>query len=145
MTDPTRQTGMGLWSDAKSLIEAASILQAHPKFEISSAAYWLAGHGLEEVLKAYLLSRGASHRMLKAIGHDLELAVEAAILAGLESLRPLSVEERDLVGLLNVEYKAKELEYRVTGSKHRPPLDRLITLGAELCGATRAVCRATVP
>ena len=65
MTDDDRTTGMGLWVDARDMIAAAKVVSAVPKLATSSPVYYLAGHGIEEALKAFLLARGQSLKDLR--------------------------------------------------------------------------------
>jgi hypothetical protein len=77
-----RTTGMGLWTDAKNMLAAAKLVSADE--HLVTPAYYLAGHGIEEVFKAYLRSHGHSIGKLKKIGHKLVCAQDEAIRCGFE-------------------------------------------------------------
>jgi hypothetical protein len=65
MTNDERTTGMGLWTDAKDMLAAAKLVSADE--HLVTPAYYLAGHGIEEVFKAYLRSHGHSLGKLKKL------------------------------------------------------------------------------
>ncbi|EAR22125.1 hypothetical protein [Nitrococcus mobilis] len=100
-----------------------------------SPAYYLAGHGLEVVLKAYLRSCGRSLKALRPIGHDIEKAADEAAAQGLEQHYQFSPEDRAAIASLNTYYKAKHFEYRVTGYKSLPAPKALLALGTRLLAA----------
>lgn len=144
MDDDARTTGMGLWTDAREMLEAAEIVVASPDLHISSPSFYLLGHGLEVALKAYLRSKGQTLKSLRVIGHDLEKAVEQAAVYGLSERYTLSAEDVAAIALLNPYYKAKHFEYRVTGYRSLPSPDDLLQLGRRILAAIRPICEASV-
>ena len=88
-----------------------------PNHDISSVRYYLYCHGIELGLKSFLVSQGATDKILRKIGHDLIRALKAALCYDL-----LAFEDKDLELLewLNSYYKDKEFEYLFVGSKSYP-------------------------
>ena len=77
---------------------------------------FLIGHGLELAYKAVLLVDGATEKDLKQIGHDLvrcRRKVQVCRPSLLEDLEEPGTEE--IVGMIGPYYKAKALEYHMTG------------------------------
>lgn len=144
MTDDERTTGMGLWTDARQMLKAAKVLSENPDLAGSSPAYFLAGHGIEEVFKAYLRACGISLKELRCIGHNLEHALGAAVSHGIEGVCALTSQDKAIVAVLNQYYKAKHFEYRVTGYKILPQLSDLLSLGQRVLAAIKPVCEASV-
>lgn len=143
MDDESRTTGMGLWTDAREMFEAAGAIINQPKLEFSSPSYYLLGHGLEVALKAYLRCRGRSLSNLRAIGHDLRKALQEAVDGGLADYYPLSDSDAIAIDMLSPYYRAKHFEYRVTGYKQLPSPQTLLTLGDGLLAAIRPICEAS--
>lgn len=144
ITDEDRTTAMGLWTDARDMLAAASVVCAEARLESSSPVFYLAGHGIEEVFKAFLRCHGHSLQDLKNIGHNLDHALRAATSRGFEDLFPLTAQDKAMIGQLNVYYKAKHFEYRVTGTQTLPRPQDLITLGERMLASIREVCEASV-
>ena len=144
MDDDDRTTGMGLWTDAREMFEAATLVASDSALAISSPSYYLAGHGLEVVLKAYLRSCGHSLKALRSIGHDIETAAQEAVARGLDQHYTLSPEDLAAIALLNTYYKRKHFEYRVVGYQRLPAPETLISLGTKLLAAIRRTCEASV-
>ena len=77
---------------------------------------FLIGHGLELAYKAVLLVDDATEKDLKQIGHDLvrcRREVQVSRPGLLEDLEEPGTEE--IVGMIGPYYKAKALEYHMTG------------------------------
>jgi len=144
ITDEERTTGMGLWTDARDMLAAAKLVCAEPRLANSSPVFYLAGHGIEEVFKAFLRCHGHSLKDLKNIGHNLDHALGAATSHGFEDLFPLTAQDKAMIGRLNVYYKAKHFEYRVTGTQTLPQPQDLISLGERMLGSIKGVCEASV-
>lgn len=144
MDDDSRTTGMGLWTDAREMFQAATLVINEPNLKFSSPAYYLLGHGLEVALKSYLRSHGRSLKDLRAIGHDLSKALQDAVDCGLVDCYPLSDSEASALALFTPYYKAKHFEYRVTGYKQLPSPQSLLDLGNHLLAAIRPICEASV-
>ena len=98
------------------------------------------GYYRDSPTKSYVRARGATLSCLKSIGHDLNLAREWAQAAGLGDLVKLSAADVAAISLLNNYYKAKEFEYRVTGSKRYPRTEDLIALLERILSATKRTC-----
>ncbi|MFT6910714.1 MAG: hypothetical protein ACJAS1_007447 [Oleiphilaceae bacterium] len=143
MNQSERQTGMGLWTDSREMLEAANVLM--PKgISLMRPIYYLLGHSLEVGVKGFLLSHGATQKDIRGIGHDLTLAIEEANLLGLEPYFQFTMEQIKSVKLLNSYYKAKELEYRVTGYKSFPDATTFAEMIHDLLVAIKPVCRVSV-
>ncbi len=98
-------------------------------------ALYLAGHGIELSLKAYLRHHQVSVRQLQKLGHDLDRCYRRAVELGLHDvIKPHGAEEGAL-GLLNGLYAAKELEYIRTGMKHFPTFALISRLAVTLHNA----------
>ena len=98
------------------------------------------GHAIELSFKSYLRAKGATLDCLKGIGHDLILGLDWAHTAGLVDVIKLTEHDRALVLLLNGYYKAKEFEYRVTGTKKYPHASDLINFLERILVAIEPVC-----
>ena len=144
MDDDDRTTGMGLWTDAREMFEAATLVANSPSLATSSPSYYLAGHGLEVVLKAYLRSCGHSLKALRDIGHDIEAAAREAVDHELGQHYTLSPEDLAAIALLSTYYKRKHFEYRVVGYQRLPDPEALVSLGTKLLAAIRRTCEASV-
>ena len=144
MDDDHRTTGMGLWTDAREMLQAAELVAGDRSLALSSPAFYLAGHGLEVAFKSYLRCCGHSLKALRAIGHDLEAAAQEASAQGLDQYYRLSIQESAAIALLSPYYKAKHFEYRVAGYQSLPDPVSLIALGNKLLAATRDRCIASV-
>jgi hypothetical protein len=121
-----RQTPRGLVTHAREYLSAAKIVAASAGFDDAHGGlkrrglhhpyYFLAGHSIELSLKAMLLADGLTHARLKKIGHDLEKAWRCARnISANASRRELFDAYEDDLKLLNIHYREKDLEYRMTG------------------------------
>jgi len=144
MADESRTTGMGLWTDANQMLAAAKHLASVKGFEFSQPLYYLLGHALELSFKCYVRAKGATLSCLRSIGHDLDLALDWALTAGLADIVQITEKDRGVISLMNGYYKAKEFEYRVTGSKKYPLASDLIELVERILKATKSECRKSV-
>ena len=111
MADESRTTGMGLWTDASEMLQAAKHLSTVKKMELSQPLYYLLGHGLELGFKSFLRAKGAGLPALKKIGHDLVVGMDLAIAAGLTDL--VAISELDKGGLNN------QVQHRNVGGTER--------------------------
>lgn len=132
---------MGLARYAFEYIEAALVVDdrmgQRKEFQVIAPipALYLAGHGIELSLKAYLRHHGVSVRKLQKLGHDLDRCYRRAIELGLHNvIKPHGAEEGAL-DLLNGLYAAKELEYIRTGMKHFPTFALVSRLAVTLHNA----------
>ena len=143
MNQSERQTGMGLWTDSKEMLEAANIIM--PKgMSLIMPTYYLLGHSFEVGIKSFLLSKGATQKCLRDIGHDLNKAIESSKACGIESYFTFSNEQVEMVTQLNKYYKAKEFEYRKTGCKTLPDPVNFAEIIKDLLESIKSVCRASV-
>lgn len=143
MSQSDRQTGMGLWTDSNGMLEAANILM--PKgMSVSGPMYYLLGHSFELGIKSFLLSKGANQKYLRDIGHDLIKAIEWAKPCNIEAYFTFSDNQVEMITLLNKYYKAKEFEYRITGSKQYPDASEFAKMIRDLLEAIKPICRTTV-
>lgn len=72
---------------------------------------FLMARSIELGLKAYALHKRADRQKLKRLGHDLVAVLDFARNNGLKLESALSDQEENSVGVLNVWYKDKYLEY----------------------------------
>lgn len=123
-----RTTAMGLVTDAKEMLKAAVILHDSGVWEVQGPTYYLLGHGIEVALKAFLLANGDSlDRMKEKIGHNIAQAAQrVTATTKSEPLANVVKDHMPAIELLNVYYRAKEFEYRVTGAKSYPQKEVLI-------------------
>lgn len=99
-----RTTAMGLARYAFEYIEAALVVDdrmgQRKEFQVIAPipALYLAGHGIELSLKAYLRHHGVSVRKLQKLGHDLDRCYRRAIELGLHNvIKPHGAEEGLLI------------------------------------------------
>ena len=93
---------------------------------------YMVGHSIELILKAYLISKDIKENRLRNIGHDLEKCYKRAKELGLHHHIELSDDDIEVLKVLNVLYKSKQLNYLVTGSKVFPMFGPLETLSNKL-------------
>ena len=140
MSDDNRTSGMGLWTDANEMLQAAKHLMTVKRFAFSQPLYFLLGHALELAFKSYIRAKGASLNSLRKIGHDLVVAKESAVTAGIEELAQLNEQEHSAISIINEYYRRKEFEYRVTGGKTYPEAKLLADIVEKLLNKTRDIC-----
>lgn len=131
---------MGLWTDSNEMLSAAKHLAAAKGFETSQPLYYLLGHSLELSFKSYVRAKGGTLECLKSMGHDLDLCLAWASTTGIEGLVKITEKDRAIVALMNIPYKAKEFEYRVTGAKKYPHVPDLIALVEKVLKGIKAIC-----
>ena len=85
-------------------------------------------------------AKGFSLSELKKIGHDLECSMGYCVTRGIENLCIITDQEKMNLSLLNVYYKAKHFEYRVTGGQILPNLQDLISFGKKLLESIHSTC-----
>lgn len=123
---------------AKEFLDAAlaadDVIGHRPGFEIIAPipVMYLVGHSIELILKAYLISAHVKENQLRNIGHDLEKAYKKAKELGLNSYIVLDKGDIEVLEVLNVLYKSKQLNYLVTGPKTFPVFGPLQTLCEKL-------------
>ena len=123
-TDEDRTTAIGLARYAYDYLHAAMVVETNdptPSHISPVPAYFLALHGIELTLKAYLRHKGVSVRDLqKKFGHDLHACHRKAKELGLNDVfkeHPVDADAmRMLVGLND----QQALRYIKTGMKHFP-------------------------
>jgi hypothetical protein len=119
--DADRTTAMGLLTDAKEMLAAAKLLHDSDVWKVQRPTYYLLGHSIEVALKSFLLANGTSQGTLrKKLGHNLAKTARRVIAVRSNSISPVVQEYLAAIDLLNHYYQAKELEYRVTGTKTFP-------------------------
>ena len=139
----------GMWRWGKDCIEFA--LKAHPKPKdyaesirqgISTVAYYLLAHGIELQLKAFLLTKNYSVETLRSrkFGHDLVKLLNESKKNDFLSVVELSEYEKELIELINVSYKAKELEYFLAGSSSYPVYSELVELAEKISRSLSGYC-----
>lgn len=137
-SDPTRTTPLGMTRYAHEFLEAGLAVDdamGHRRgFEIMAPvpALYLMGHGIELVLKAYLLHKGVPLKELYKFGHNLHKSLRKGKELGLTSLVQLSAQEDGAFELLDALYSTKQLEYIVTGTKQVPIFGLVQAVGLKL-------------
>ncbi len=139
-----RFTSMMISNNARAFLDAAIIVRSQ-KSEVSAITfvplYFLACQAIELSLKAYLRGTGYGQKDLVRLGHNLSKCVEAARAAGVEQHISFAAEEAAIVAMINPYYQSKDLQYSITGLKHRPQPDLLIALAERLWRALRSFCK----
>jgi hypothetical protein len=126
--DDERTTAVGLARYAFEYIEAARVLdedaaEKNPGNMISPVpAYFLAHHGIELTLKAYLRSKDVSLRQLasKTYGHDLHASYRKSKELGLLDIFSETPNDRDAMWMLVKLNERHGLRYIQTGMKSFP-------------------------
>lgn len=124
----------------REFLEAAR-REAALKNQISLPAYFLVARSIELGIKAFLVLKGHSEAQLKAIGHDLESALEEARRHGFDSLVSPSQDHKAALEILNLYYKSKDLEYTQTGYKSYPRHDLLVAFADGVLASLAAPLR----
>ena len=103
--------------------------------EVSLVAYYLVGHSVELALKTFLIGRGVSIELLRGrkYGHNLAALLTECRRRRMGTVVKLSARELNVIRLINEMYVAKELEYRVTGSRALPRYAEVVSLAERLC------------
>ena len=110
---------------------------------VSLVGYYLLGHSVELSLKAFLLGRGLTIKVLrnKPYGHDLVALVREARRRRLGNLVKLSRRDLAVIDTLNECYGAKELEYAFTGARRLPHYSLAAGLAHTLLESVGPYCR----
>ena len=131
------------WSAAEDFFAAAQKTKSNDPlgFESCGVTFYLAGHALELVLKAFLRAKGFSIDDLKnKFSHDLVKLLNQAEAQDLGELVAISKESRQLILMLNDVYKPKDLEYYVAGLQRRPRFDLLDNFISGVLKNTKQFC-----
>jgi hypothetical protein len=135
---------------ASEFLEAALTVQPVARSEaadlrqsVSLVGYYLLGHSVELSLKAFLLGRGVSIKVLrnKPYGHDLVALVREARRRRLGNLVKLSRRDLAVIEVLNECYGSKELEYACTGTRRLPHYSLAVGLANTLLESIGPYCR----
>ena len=145
----TAETPMNLWTHADTFRKAAHILRGEVSPVPAGAilpAYYVACHGLELAMKAFLRARGFDDRRLRNLGHDLRRCLKRADASGFSAFVKLDSDETDAITWISPQYRAKELEYVVTqGFKALPDMKHLVSALDKILAGIRHECfQATV-
>lgn len=110
---------------------------------ISLAAFYLLGHSIELLLKAFLLGRGTSIKELRnsPYGHNLAALLGEARRRKLGAIAKLSRQDIAIIATLNECYMPKELEYAFTGARRLPHYSASVALAKHLLTALSPYCR----
>lgn len=128
ISEEERTTAIGLARYAYEYIEAAMLVDRHhgarPGFELISPipAYFLATHGIELTLKAFLRHNGISARELgsRKYGHDLHACYRKAKELGLKDVFDMQADDMKAMLMLIELNKGMGLRYIRTGYKQFP-------------------------
>ena len=122
-----RTTAVGLARYAYEYIDAARLVderdtERHPGNQISPMpAYFLAAHGIELTLKAYLRHKGVTVRELSGkLGHDLHACYRKSKELGLLGIFKEHAKDVDAMRMLVDLNRDQGLRYIKTGVKHFP-------------------------
>src|SRR5690242_19308180 len=115
MSDASRTTAAGLWTDGRVMLAAAEVLMHednHPtKMQFFMVTHFLLGHGIEVTLKSVLLAHGYSlDELRKKFRHDLTKAARRVIDLNLDPVSSFVATNADLVHRLNPYYCTKSFE-----------------------------------
>lgn len=124
ITDEDRTTAIGLARYAYDYLHAAIVVETSdqtPNHISPVPAYFLALHGIELTLKAFLRHKGVSVRDLyKRFGHDLHACHRKAKELGLNDVFEESPLDSDAMVMLVRLNDQQGLRYIKTGMKHFP-------------------------
>jgi len=141
-TEMDRTNSMGLWTYAKTYLDAAKAIASTSNKELPPIpAYYLVCHSIELVLKAFLRGSGKELEDLKKKGHNLNQCLRAAEEKGINEYFSLTSTQKSAVSLINDYYSQKELEYIATGFKTFPKYDILEEVASDLILSLRIYCR----
>ncbi len=135
-----RFDSMIISSVAGEYLEAAQMLHPVNKTPCSTPLYFLLCQSIELSLKAYLRGCGTTKGQLIKIGHDLVKALDYAQAKKLSDFFSLSPLQTKALRLINLYYKAKDLQYTEMGIKHYPDFGILLELANDLYSQTREFC-----
>jgi hypothetical protein len=138
-----RTNSMGLWTHANEFYQASCILLQPNNEGLLDPSYYLVSHSIELALKAFLRGSGVSLDDLKnprKFGHDLNKGLNKSIRLGLKSFLPITEKDIFAISTINDYYKAKELEYIVTGFKRYPKMELLTSFNGRLLDAINQFC-----
>jgi hypothetical protein len=127
-SEEERTTAVGLARYAYEYIEAAQVVDAHIgareeySFVSPIPAYFLASHGIELTLKAFLRHNGVTARQLasRTYGHDLNACFRKAKELDLEDVFKMTQSDLKAMQLLIELNKGMGLRYIRTGPKDFP-------------------------
>ena len=125
LTDEERTTAIGLARYSYEYIEAAMLVERNdptPTHISPIPAYFLALHGIELTLKAYLRHKGLTVKELRGLkyGHDLHACYRKAKELGLLSIFKELPTDADAMRMLVGLNEHQGLRYIKTGMKHFP-------------------------
>lgn len=128
----TGHATLGHWRARQPIHQLNSVIALFP-------VLFAFGHGIELVLKAYLLDRGQSAKLLRGIGHDLLALLAAAMRLELGQLWHPSARAPIVIRLLNVSYFNKQYEYYRIDMVTLPPTDDVAQIADQLLDAVGSV------
>ncbi len=124
ITDEDRTTAIGLARYAYDYLNAAMVVETHdptPSHISPVPVYFLALHGIELTLKAFLRYKGVSVKdLVNKFGHDLHACYRKAKELGLNDVFEESRVDADAMRMLVRLNDQQGLRYIKTGMKHFP-------------------------
>jgi hypothetical protein len=124
ITDEDRTTAIGLARYAYDYLHAAIVVETNdptPRHISPVPAYFLALHGIELTLKAFLRHKGVSVKHLqKKFGHDVQACYRKAKELGLHEVFNALPVDSDAMRMLVQLNDQQGLRYIKTGMKHFP-------------------------
>lgn len=131
-----RTQGVGIWYLAEEYWQGGSALASAVRTH-SFVRYQLYGQSIELALKAFLVSRGATDRELRKLGHDLSATLRKAQRDAAFAAVALTESDIGVIEWLSASYKAKDFSYLRPGYFSLPPLDYLTTFSSGLLTQVR--------
>ena len=138
-----REKDPGLLATAQEFSNKAKIPRANEpdRFDLSNPIYFCICQSIELSLKAFLLGSGYTEEKLRnKIGHDLVKAIKKARKLNLDVHFKFSSNDKELIRVINRYYQGKDLQYMISGIKHYPCIEQLVSLGELLWRETRDFC-----
>jgi HEPN domain-containing protein len=135
-----RLNSMRIHTSARVYLKAAKDLFNNGWADPEPPLLFLIGQSMELSLKAYLRGIGYSEGQLKDIGHDLDKSVKHCEKHGISEYYRFSDADSELIYLMNLPYKSKDLQYVKTGLKERPSVVPSLNFAERLHVALEQFC-----
>jgi hypothetical protein len=114
ITPTTYYTAGGFLEQAFASAAAADAYSARSPIVKPMTLNFLMGRAIELAIKAYLLSKGISMKVLrnpKEFGHDLEAGLTLALENGFNTEELATPTDQEVIAVLNFHYSEKDFEY----------------------------------
>ena len=141
-------TPWGFHRYASQFLRTARLVRSHAIRKFSPVPYYLYCHGIELILKAFLLTQGVAKSDLPkpTLRHDLDKILARCKRHGLNAFVKIDVRQEDAIKKANAYYVAKGFEYfeirnAARGYRDLPHLDDLDAVCTMLVRDLEAQCR----